>query len=99
MYGTATTYPPDSSMSESFLSPPPDTNHINSKALGRTASEAEMHPNSLPEPKNVKRRASQACQGCRTRKVRCDVAKHGPPCIHCRLDEIECVVGESRRKK
>lgn len=47
----------------------------------------------------VKRRASKACQCCRARKVRCNVTEHGAPCTNCRLDEVECVVSESRRKK
>jgi Fungal Zn(2)-Cys(6) binuclear cluster domain len=47
----------------------------------------------------VKRRASKACQCCRARKVRCNVTEHGAPCTNCRLDEVECIVSESRRKK
>jgi Fungal Zn(2)-Cys(6) binuclear cluster domain len=47
----------------------------------------------------VKRRASKACQCCRSRKVRCNVTEHGAPCTNCRLDEVECIVSESRRKK
>jgi hypothetical protein len=47
----------------------------------------------------VKRRASKACRCCRARKVRCNVTEHGAPCTNCRLDEVECVVSESRRKK
>ncbi|KAF2856158.1 hypothetical protein T440DRAFT_438912 [Plenodomus tracheiphilus IPT5] len=49
--------------------------------------------------RSVKRRASKACQCCRARKVRCNVTEHGAPCTNCRLDEVECVVSESRRKK
>ncbi|KAK2865033.1 hypothetical protein FQN49_003979 [Arthroderma sp. PD_2] len=47
----------------------------------------------------VKRRASKACCCCRARKVRCDVVENGSPCTNCRLDEVECVVAESKRKK
>jgi hypothetical protein len=47
----------------------------------------------------VKRRASKACQCCRNRKVRCNVTEHGAPCTNCRLDEVECIVSESRRKR
>ncbi|KAK2741578.1 hypothetical protein FQN57_005561 [Myotisia sp. PD_48] len=47
----------------------------------------------------VKRRASKACCCCRARKVRCDVVENGSPCTNCRLDEVECVVTESKRKK
>ncbi|KAF2153075.1 hypothetical protein K461DRAFT_240433 [Myriangium duriaei CBS 260.36] len=48
--------------------------------------------------KAVKRRASKACQSCRARKVRCNVVEQ-IPCTNCRLDEVECVVSESKRKK
>ncbi|KAI5803035.1 fungal-specific transcription factor domain-containing protein [Geopyxis carbonaria] len=47
----------------------------------------------------VKRRASKACQCCRARKVRCNVVEHGAPCTNCRLDEVECIVTESKRRK
>jgi hypothetical protein len=52
-----------------------------------------------PTGRSVKRRASKACQCCRARKVRCNVTEHGAPCTNCRLDEVECIVSESRRKK
>ncbi|OBT49844.1 hypothetical protein VE04_09646, partial [Pseudogymnoascus sp. 24MN13] len=45
----------------------------------------------------VKRRASNACQYCRARKVRCNVVAHGAPCTNCRLDELPCIVTERRR--
>ena len=47
----------------------------------------------------VKRRASRACHRCRSRKVRCDVVESGTPCTNCRLDEVECVVSGSKRRK
>ncbi|KAF7713333.1 Cutinase transcription factor 1 beta [Penicillium ucsense] len=47
----------------------------------------------------VKRRASKACCCCRARKVRCDVVENGSPCTNCRLDQVECVVTESKRRK
>ena len=46
-----------------------------------------------------KRRAAKACQCCRARKVRCNVTEHGAPCTNCRLDEVECIVSEGRRKR
>lgn len=49
--------------------------------------------------KAVKRRASKACQCCRARKVRCNVVEHGAPCTNCRLDEVECIITESKRRK
>jgi len=51
------------------------------------------------QSRSVKRRASKACQCCRARKVRCNVVEHGAPCTNCRLDDIDCVVTESRRKR
>jgi Fungal Zn(2)-Cys(6) binuclear cluster domain len=47
----------------------------------------------------VKRRAAKACQTCRSRKVRCDVVESGPPCNNCRLDQVPCIVSDSRRKR
>ncbi|OGE52947.1 hypothetical protein PENARI_c009G01174 [Penicillium arizonense] len=47
----------------------------------------------------VKRRASKACCCCRARKVRCDVVENGSPCTNCRLDQVECVVTESKRRR
>ncbi|KIW17641.1 hypothetical protein PV08_04836 [Exophiala spinifera] len=47
----------------------------------------------------VKKRASQACHHCRTRKVKCDLMKSGVPCHNCESDGIECVVVESRRSR
>lgn len=34
----------------------------------------------------------------RARKVRCNVVEQ-TPCTNCRLDEVECIVSESKRKK
>ncbi|KAF2832963.1 hypothetical protein CC86DRAFT_310511 [Ophiobolus disseminans] len=63
----------------------------------RKATHAGLDGN--PTGRSVKRRASKACQCCRSRKVRCNVTEHGAPCTNCRLDEVECIVSESRRKK
>jgi Fungal Zn(2)-Cys(6) binuclear cluster domain len=49
--------------------------------------------------RNVKRRASKACHCCRSRKVRCDVVEGGIPCTNCRLDEVECLVTEGKRRR
>jgi hypothetical protein len=49
--------------------------------------------------RTVKRRASRACHCCRSRKVRCDVVESGTPCTNCRLDEVECMVSVSKRRK
>jgi hypothetical protein len=63
----------------------------------RSASAAGLDGIATTRP--VKRRASKACQCCRNRKVRCNVTEHGAPCTNCRLDEVECIVSESRRKR
>jgi len=91
--------PMDSNISESSGSPPAETIHVHSQAQKRTASDAGLKPNGMRPPKSVKRRASKACQCCRSRKVRCNVVEHGAPCTNCRLDEVECTVSESKRKK
>jgi hypothetical protein len=61
----------------------------------KTANGTSTSANGRP----VKRRASKACQCCRARKVRCNVVEHGAPCTNCRLDEVECIVTESKRRK
>lgn len=65
----------------------------------RSAGDAGLKSNGVRPNKSVKRRASKACQCCRARKVRCNVVEHGAPCTNCRLDEVECIVSESKRKK
>ncbi|KAL4883626.1 fungal-specific transcription factor domain-containing protein [Aspergillus karnatakaensis] len=80
-------------MTDSPASPHP-TVEIDLKGK-RKASSAGLSANSRP----VKRRASKACCCCRARKVRCDVVENGSPCTNCRLDQVECVVTESKRRK
>ncbi|KAA8917093.1 hypothetical protein TRICI_000765 [Trichomonascus ciferrii] len=41
-------------------------------------------------------RVSRACEGCRTRKIKCDGEK--PGCGNCRAHDLECVYTESIRK-
>lgn len=65
-----------------------------------TAPKRKSTAASLPSGgRSVKRRASKACQCCRSRKVRCDVVESGTPCTNCRLDEVECCVTEGKRRK
>ncbi|KAH9838957.1 C6 transcription factor (Ctf1B) [Teratosphaeria destructans] len=77
---------------------PGDTVTVQAVAPKRSADAAGLKPGMRPA-KSVKRRASKACQCCRARKVRCNVVEHGAPCTNCRLDEVECIVSESKRKK
>ncbi|KAE8146373.1 fungal-specific transcription factor domain-containing protein [Aspergillus avenaceus] len=75
---------------------PPPYNPAEADAKGkRKASTAGLPANARP----VKRRASKACCCCRARKVRCDVVENGSPCTNCRLDQVDCVVTESKRRK
>ncbi|KAM5469102.1 hypothetical protein MauCBS54593_004454 [Microsporum audouinii] len=67
----------------------------NSSKNKRKSNVAGLQTSSRP----VKRRASKACCCCRARKVRCDVVENGSPCTNCRLDDVDCVVAESKRKK
>jgi hypothetical protein len=71
--------------------------HIDIQPPKRKANQAGLDGHATG--RSVKRRASKACQCCRSRKVRCNVTEHGAPCTNCRLDEVECIVSESRRKK
>jgi NAD-dependent SIR2 family protein deacetylase len=96
---TETMDPMDCNLSESSSSPPSDVFEAHMSALKRTASDAGLKPDGTRPTKSVKRRAAKACQCCRNRKVRCNVVEHGAPCTNCRLDEVECIVSESKRKK
>ncbi|KAF3931563.1 hypothetical protein ABW19_dt0208493 [Dactylella cylindrospora] len=60
----------------------------------RSASASGNNANGRP----IKRRASKACQCCRARKVRCNVVEHGAPCTNCRLDNVDCIITESKRR-
>ncbi|KAF2019135.1 cutinase transcription factor 1 alpha [Aaosphaeria arxii CBS 175.79] len=75
----------------------PSDHHDHTQQPKRKANQAGIDGNTTG--RSVKRRASKACQCCRARKVRCNVTEHGAPCTNCRLDEVECIVSESRRKK
>ncbi|KAK5134943.1 hypothetical protein LTR08_005894 [Meristemomyces frigidus] len=89
---------PEATRSDSSMSPPEETTTLQTQTPKRTADAAGLKPGIRPT-KSVKRRASKACQCCRSRKVRCNVVEHGAPCTNCRLDEVECIVSESKRKK
>ena len=88
------TFPIPHTMSESSNSPPSQHEFQQPK---RKATQAGLDGHTTG--RSVKRRASKACQCCRARKVRCNVTEHGAPCTNCRLDEVDCIVSESRRKK
>lgn len=48
--------------------------------------------------KPVKKRASQACEICRSRKVRCDSEKRHP-CTNCADMGLVCHIPESKRRR
>lgn len=85
----------DSSVNGDHLAAARPSSSPNSK---RKASDAGLPATGTRIHKSVKRRASKACQSCRARKVRCNVVEQSP-CTNCRLDEVECIVSESKRKK
>jgi hypothetical protein len=47
----------------------------------------------------AKKRASQACHQCRSRKIKCDLVDAGAPCHNCQLDHIECTTSLSKRTR
>jgi len=69
---------------------------------------ASPNPTSTPDgaaSNAAHTRAYQACEGCRSRKVRCvmgagDVDRPaGPPCNRCLREQKRCVFSETRRKR
>jgi len=44
------------------------------------------------------RRTAASCQYCQLRKIRCDRRILGSPCTNCRLDDITCLPGHSKKK-
>ncbi|OAL33587.1 hypothetical protein AYO20_07094 [Fonsecaea nubica] len=67
--------------------------------MSEEAREASTASGSNAAERVVKKRASQACHHCRTRKVKCDLVKSGVPCHNCSSDGIECIILESRRSR
>lgn len=61
--------------------------------------ECVPHPTKHKMREFRRKRAAIACVACRRRKVRCDVAEHGLPCCNCELDQTECKVQTTRRKR
>ena len=79
-----------------MMSKPMEPGAVGSLATTRKRKDSA---NELAGGRVVKHRSSQACQSCRTRKVRCDVTANDSRCTNCRLDSLECVVLPSRRGK
>lgn len=56
----------------------------------------------IPDPgfqRRSRKRASQACQQCRRRKVKCNIVDVGTPCHNCQVDDNECITLVSRRSR
>ncbi|CAG9988168.1 unnamed protein product [Clonostachys byssicola] len=53
----------------------------------------------MSQSSTIRKRASLACQACRSRKVRCDVARRpsGTPCGNCLWKNLDCVIPLNRR--
>lgn len=47
----------------------------------------------------ARKRLAGACKACHDRKVRCSLAKSGPPCTNCSLDEVECELRARKSQK
>jgi hypothetical protein len=47
----------------------------------------------------IRKRASQACQLCRLRKIKCDLVEIGSPCHNCQFDGTKCISSISRRSR
>lgn len=87
----------ESAMDEtlSLKLPSPEPVDVKQEAqLKRTASEAGME---CSDGKSARKRASKACQSCRSRKVRCSVSDHGIPCYNCKLDGLDCIIPERKK--
>ncbi|KAK4452269.1 hypothetical protein QBC34DRAFT_377282 [Podospora aff. communis PSN243] len=74
------------------------TKHAAEQPVEQPANQA-AHTN---KPSSAKRRSPRACTLCRSRKVRCNVVDRqqlGLPCTNCEMDNVSCMVQESRRRK
>lgn len=49
--------------------------------------------------RTVRTRASRACKSCGVKKIRCSVVNSGIPCSNCRIEQVECIVTASKRRK
>ena len=66
--------------------------------MSTTPARNGHNSNSSPR-RPIRTRASQACQQCRLRKVKCGLVETGSPCHNCRFDNIECTTALSKRSR
>lgn len=64
-----------------------------------TTPPQEPPDSDVPTGRPTKKRASQACHQCRSRKIKCDLVDAGAPCHNCQLDHIECTTSLSKRTR
>lgn len=79
----------------------PETGHdpaASSKSDAGTKKRKQSSLDADGNPKPVKKRASQACEICRSRKVRCDSEKRHP-CTNCADMGLNCHIPESKRRR
>ncbi|TVY13909.1 Cutinase transcription factor 1 beta, partial [Lachnellula arida] len=79
-----------------FFTSPATTPEAATPALFSTP---QVPPKKPVSQRRKRKRSSRACASCRSRKVRCNLETHGSPCSNCRLDNVECVVPQSRRQR
>lgn len=73
------------------------TTETGSQTRPITADNQHSPTDSAARPREIKRRSAQACQSCRTRKIRCDITANNGCCTNCKLDQLKCVVLPSKR--
>lgn len=70
------------------------------EVVKKQSSSPEPHDGNQPGGKH--RRNYQACDRCRSRKVKCDLgpvdAPHPPPCARCQRERAECIFATQRKK-
>ncbi|RSL92238.1 hypothetical protein CDV31_015246 [Fusarium ambrosium] len=57
-----------------------------------TLTEPSTEPGQASNMTRERRRCSQSCQFCRSKKIRCDVWETGIPCTNCRRRRSNCVI-------
>ncbi|CZT10184.1 uncharacterized protein RAG0_14730 [Rhynchosporium agropyri] len=95
-------FPSSSSSSSPSAKQNSPTKKLDATEAGLVKFEKDDNPTNVGG-RQIKRRAAQACDGCRARKVRCDVLKRwkekGATCTNCEHDGAICTVRESARCK
>ncbi|KAJ4389213.1 hypothetical protein N0V93_006676 [Gnomoniopsis smithogilvyi] len=76
----------------------PDGDTTTAKSVAGTKKRKQSGTDANGNAKPVKKRASQACEICRSRKVRCDSEKRHP-CTNCADMGLVCHIPESKRRR